>query len=453
MDRYFFNINAVKIKNNSPVLENRTLQFCARGVAVQSGKCAPIAGDLVVQQEKSLHLKFVKLGNDHRCLTNELLAILPEIYNRRIYKKYAATIIEYAGKFGGLSKGVVLKRLRLEKYLQNKPLLREAVRTEGVHKVALVAALATPETEKAWLNKVENMSKAALQELSREVRGQREMGLENGLGMGLVATGVGESGSPGFCAVGDVIGSGLSANFGGNVTFPCRAVPVKITLKLDEEMTFAFLSLKKKLGKNLGNKEVMKKILEMAQNSARGINAQKNTDKTESEVAENGSGIGGEAARKGCTARQKIAGTEEYVGTVRLVPGDNFPKAVVVDLATQAVTRHISAGRKCSALAETNNHCSYPNCNRPPEVFHHTERFALNQSHESIKPLCKIHHEFTHNGLILDENQPCENWKMQLGDGLPSEWTNFAGAESPANWIDCLYRRRKKSAKMKWRMS
>ncbi len=52
--------------------------------------------------DKELHRTFVKLGYDRRRLTNQLLAILPEIYERGIYKKYARTIEEYAGKFGGL---------------------------------------------------------------------------------------------------------------------------------------------------------------------------------------------------------------------------------------------------------------------------------------------------------------------------------------------------------------
>lgn len=125
---------------------------------------------LFQNDEESLHLKFVKLGSDRRKLTNELLALLPEIYEKKIYRKYAATIVEYAGKFGGLSKGVVLKRLRLEKYLEEKPLLKEAIKTEGVHKVALVANLATAETEAIWVDKLKNMSKAAVQELSKERR-------------------------------------------------------------------------------------------------------------------------------------------------------------------------------------------------------------------------------------------------------------------------------------------
>ena len=44
----------------------------------------------------------------------------------KIYKKYAGGILEYAAKFGGLTEGVVRKRLRLEKYVCDKPMLKRS---------------------------------------------------------------------------------------------------------------------------------------------------------------------------------------------------------------------------------------------------------------------------------------------------------------------------------------
>ena len=51
------------------------------------------------------------------------------------------------------------------------PRLREAVKEVGVHKVALFATLAIKENDAALADKVRNMSKPALQELSKELRG------------------------------------------------------------------------------------------------------------------------------------------------------------------------------------------------------------------------------------------------------------------------------------------
>ncbi|MDP2642534.1 MAG: hypothetical protein Q8P62_01680, partial [Candidatus Peregrinibacteria bacterium] len=146
----------------------------------------------LMKTDKELHREFLKLGANRRKLTNELLALLPEVFDRKIYLKYAATIIEYAGKFGGLSKGVVLKRLRLEKYLSDKPKLRDAIKTEGIHTVALVASVATADTEEAWVDKLKNMSKNAIQELSKEVRNKEIENEKKCFGNGDLLGGLGE---------------------------------------------------------------------------------------------------------------------------------------------------------------------------------------------------------------------------------------------------------------------
>ncbi|NIA02173.1 MAG: hypothetical protein GWP15_02210 [Nitrospirae bacterium] len=172
---------------------------------------------------ENLHKKFVQLGRQKFKLTNEMLHILPEIYESGIYKKFASTIVEYAGKFGGIPRSTVEKRLRIEKHLYDKPKLKEAIKTVGLNKVAMVVTLATPENEGALAYKIGNMSKPAVQTLSKELRQKNAEGLS-----------------------GDMI---------------CEAKPEKIKLELDEEMTFLFLKLKKKWGGNMSNREVMGMIL------------------------------------------------------------------------------------------------------------------------------------------------------------------------------------------------
>ena len=77
-----------------------------------------------MEKSLDLHREFVRLGREKYRLTNRLLLILPNIYESGIYKKYATDIYEYAGRFGGISKSAVDKRLRLEKHLEGKPCLR-----------------------------------------------------------------------------------------------------------------------------------------------------------------------------------------------------------------------------------------------------------------------------------------------------------------------------------------
>jgi hypothetical protein len=63
------------------------------------------------------------------------------------------------------------------------------------------------------------------------------------------------------------------------------------------------------------------------------------------------------------------------------------------------ISRYIPIAQKRSAFEKTKGQCSHPNCNKPAEILHHKERFTTKKSHESITPLCKVHHEFAHNGI------------------------------------------------------
>lgn len=49
--------------------------------------------------------------------------------------------------------------------------------------------------------------------------------------------------------------------------------------------------------------------------------------------------------------------------------------------------------------------CGFPKCRRPARDLHHTKRFSLVKRHleEEIVPLCKIHHELAHTGVIEKE--------------------------------------------------
>jgi len=149
--------------------------------------------------------------------------MLPEIHKSGIWQKYAGSIIEYAGKYGDIAKTTVIKRLRLEENLKELPHLKAAIKQVGVHKVAMLAKIAKPETDETLANNVLNMSKTAVQSLSKELR-------------------AGEAGE-------------------GHQSRPCKAVPILKKIELDEESTFLFMKLKMKLGKKLSDKDFIKKLL------------------------------------------------------------------------------------------------------------------------------------------------------------------------------------------------
>jgi hypothetical protein len=245
---------------------------------------------------KNLHKEFVRLGWERNRITYKLLALLPRIDELKIYEQEGyANIYDYAARIAGLSPEVVKKALKLKEKLRNMPHLQKTIETQGINKVGIVAGLATRENEEELAEKVEHMSKPALQEYSKEVR--------------------------------------------GNAT-------VSWQVELDKEMMFMFLKLKKKLGKNLSNKECLRKILEKMQEKPK---------------------------------------PQRQVREAVKIPGEN----------SQKVIRYISVHRK----RELGDHCDYPSCHRPAEIIHHPDRFSQNHNHENLKPLCKQHHEFAHNGI------------------------------------------------------
>ncbi|MFH1533419.1 MAG: hypothetical protein ABID64_00630 [Nitrospirota bacterium] len=278
----------------------------------------------------NLHKEFVRLGRERNRITYKLLALLPKIEKLKIYEKEGyANIYDYAAKIAGLSSGVVVKALKLEKKLQDMPHLQKAIETQGINKVGIVAGLATKENEQELAEKVENMNKPALQEYSKEARGKVTVGWK---------------------------------------------------VELDEEMMFMFLKLKKKLGKNLSNKECLRKILEEMQ-----VRVQ---ERERVRVNENSkSQRQGIATKKSRPQRQ----------------GQKAPKIPGEKVSGEKVTRYISIHLK----RKLSEQCSHQSCHRPAEVIHHPDRFSQNRNHENLKPLCKQHHEFAHNG-ISEPMQPAD---------------------------------------------
>ncbi len=275
-----------------------------------------------MQNAQQLHYYFVKMGSYRHKLKNKMLLILPEIYASGIWKKYAGSIVEYAGKYGDIARTTVTKRLKLEENLVDKPYLKAAIATAGVHKVAMIAKVATPDTDQAYAETISDMSKAAVQSLSKEVH------------------------------------QGTLLEEAG-----CKAVPTVKKLELDEEATFLFLKLKAKLGKHMSDKQFMKMML---------------AERIEKEFPEK--------------------------------PARTFTGEIVEKTAT----RYIVAAKKRKAISDTEGKGGYPNCNQPYQVIHHPERFSQTKNHDSLIPLCKIHHEFAHNNLIQNETASTDQWRISV---------------------------------------
>jgi len=308
---------------------------------------------------KNIHKQFVQLGRQRNQLTYKLLALLPEINEKKIFLKHGCnSIVEYAGKFGGLTREVVKKTLKVHKDVEDKPHLKVAIEKVGIHKVGIVSGAATKETEKSFAKIAETMDKASLQILSKEVRNN---------------------------------GSDVSVQANKDTQISsCKASPVKMNIDLDEEMQFLFLKLKKEFDKELSNKEALKKML--------------------SEL--------GEYRQEGKVMQSDNRNTKQQkIENVTKIPGE------IRDKSNKKLSRYIPVKVKKAALAKTGGRCAYPGCNKPVELFHHRERFSETKNHSSIIPLCKCHHEFAHNGLIINEQKDPKYWQLAI------PWTNRNLAE------------------------
>ncbi len=303
----------------------------------------------------NLHREFVKLSFDIIKMKNKLISLLLEIYEKEIYKeKGCRTIHEYGFKYAKLSKEVVDKAVRTLRHLENKPFLKQAIETHGIHKVALVATIATAEDEAVFAKHVENMSKAALFEFSKELRSKQKSKDQSSQKL------------PSFSDVADgEIGSG----------FFCQAVPNKMKIELDEEMQILFFRFKGKHAKNLSNQEALKLMMKKVGEKS-----------VQEQDIKPGAEIGGEEKNK--EQRKKA------------VPGNE-------------TGRHIIKAKNNEIRQKHYHKCAYPGCTKAVEVMHHRVPFAFDRSHESVIPLCDVHHEFAHNGLIAHELKEPENWKLK----------------------------------------
>jgi len=99
--------------------------------------------------------------------------LLPEIDRHQVWKACGfSCIYEYAAKKAGLSRDKVNECLRILKKIEDKPALQVIAQQKGVMAIQPVATIATPETEKFWAEKANEMSKHTLETFVREIRQQ-----------------------------------------------------------------------------------------------------------------------------------------------------------------------------------------------------------------------------------------------------------------------------------------
>lgn len=74
-------------------------------------------------------------------------------------------------------------------------------------------------------------------------------------------------------------------------------------------------------------------------------------------------------------------------------------KEQVSSKASETNSRYIPIPIRKLLTKEHGNKCSIPTCQKPSEVIHHTQRFALTHNHDPryLAPMCKEHHIIAHS--------------------------------------------------------
>jgi len=104
----------------------------------------------------------------------KFIAALPEVYKRHLYKEYGfGSIFEFAAKLGGISHGMVEDAIRVDKKLEEMPKLKSLMPKVGLSKLRRVASVAEKKTENEWAEKVQKMSKPALETHIRDIKNSR----------------------------------------------------------------------------------------------------------------------------------------------------------------------------------------------------------------------------------------------------------------------------------------
>lgn len=162
---------------------------------------------------------------------------------------------------------------------------------------------------------------------------------------------------------------------GSNSQPEFSTISIKISSKLEYELRFLKQKLEKERGEALGFAEVLQELLK---------------------------------------AYKYANFKAEPKRIIQLCP--NCIKEKANEVAEWTITkRPIPREVQHLVIARQKEKCAFPNCNQPPEIFHHTRRFALNQNHDPdyIVHLCTAHERLAHAGLIENEECDAATWRVQ----------------------------------------
>jgi len=311
--------------------------------------------------DKELYSLCIKYGTNALKWLKRFGGLLPEIYRRRLYRKHGcASIHEFAKKAAGMNERTVDKILNLRRKLEGKPELLRLFEsgTQGWSKLEKVAYIATQETDKEWAEKVKILPYHSLAIQVKDYRSK--------------ITGAGQAESKNL----------ISQEQQNQLEFQEENKPF---LYQESHKTFSF-PISPKLEQKLN---IFKQNLEK----------QKKETLCWNEIFE-------EMARRATAISSK---QKQQTILIKLCPKCTEEKG------RKTKSRPIPTDIKRLIDARFGNTCAFPNCNKAATEYHHIKRHALSKNHNpnNIVPLCKEHHDLAHTGLIANEQNHPEKWRLR----------------------------------------
>lgn len=412
----------------------------------QQGEIAQISNTGLSEVKKLSNKELLHLcqncGANIRKLQRQFAIYLIEVNKRCICRDWGFhSIGEFAAKLAGMGSDIIDRILRLGEKLECMPILKSLMLECGWTKLEVVANIATPETQKFWAEKVKTMTFAVLQKFVQEIRNQellkkisnekqihqdqKEEKIQAGISPNL-ASGVKsvqentfkvESNTPQQQAI--FQGFGTEENISSE-NFQKASITIFVRPEIEGKLRLFKFKLEKQQKKALNWEDVMEEFLKMA---------------------EERTGMPAKSISASASAKQKTPTVNNKSIQVKIETGSQQAQqssqskeqesSQIFGPQSEKPMRHIPMATQRQLKVQYDEMCGYPDCNKPAENKHHIKRFSLEikkwkesvdvHDSEAIVPVCKIHHQLAHHGLIKNEEMApinaqtgVPNWKLKL---------------------------------------
>ena len=294
-----------------------------------------------------------KYGEAARLWRQRFIGLLPEVNRRRLYeKKGFSSIFVFAFKLCGLSEEQVRLTLNLGKRFEDKPILKKMLENgeASINKLARVVSIATSENEEELAEKIKILPQKALETFVRDEKYLQNLS---------AAQQMEETDSK-------------NGNSLQKPPFGCKSLRAQTCLPDRQTLNFEI------------SDDVKEELNEL---SSRGIDVnellREALKKRKEEIERKKSEIAEKQTKK---QNEKISEIQEY----------SLNNSFLNNIKS---SRYESVEVRNILKQEYGTKCSYPGCNKPSKVHHHTQKFALTKTHDPhfIAPLCEEHHAIAHS--------------------------------------------------------